>query len=518
MTRRILTTAIIAGVLLAGILGSRTLSWSGSLAPAAQSSRERAAMAVAAGPSEADTLQEAFIRIAERVGPSVVSISTEQVERVRQFMRGRPFLYGPGMDPFLEEFFRQFEGEAPSTQQRRFGLGSGVIIDPKGLVLTNEHVIADADKITVTLSNGKEYVGEVKGKDRRSDLAVVKIDAKKPLPAAQLADSGAVRAGQWAIALGNPFGLTGRQTGFEPTLTVGVISAVDRQLPLLGDRRGERDYTGLIQTDAAINPGNSGGPLLNLQGEVIGINVAIITGSPGLRGGYDGIGFAIPVNKAKHALGALVSGQDVVYGWMGVEIQPLTEEYASFFGLERSEGAVVSNILPGSPAQQAGLQSGDVITAIQGERISTPGDLVQRVGVMQVGERVRLDVMREGKPLSLEVTVGKRPAEGEIAAGETAAAGWRGLKVAALTEELAQRQELAAGGKGVLVVGVEDGSPAEQAGLRPGDVITEISSRGPGLIRLPVETLADYQRATTQVKGDALVKTGRGYVVIKAGG
>ena len=258
------------------------------MAPASSSAAQ-------AAPSEAESLQGAFVRIGQQVGPAVVSISTEQIERVRQYFRVHPFF---GEEPF-EDFFRQFYGEVPEREFKRFGLGSGVIIDERGFILTNEHVVADAEKISVTLADGREFIGTVKGKDPRSDLAVIKIDAKS-LPVAALGDSSTVKTGQWAIALGNPFGLvatgpSARALGAEPTLTVGVVSALNRQLPRTS--RYDRDYSDLIQTDAAINPGNSGGPLLNLQGDVIGINVAILTSSRG----FEGIGFAIPVNSRPSA-------------------------------------------------------------------------------------------------------------------------------------------------------------------------------------------------------------------------
>ena len=231
-------------------------------------------------------LKEPFVRVAKQVGPAVVSISTEQIEQVQRYFRGHPFM---GDDPF-EQFFQEFFGEAPNQEFKRFGLGSGVLIDKRGFILTNEHVVGDADKITVTLSDGREFDGEVKGKDIRSDLAVIKI-ASDELPVATLGDSDMLQTGQWAIALGNLFGLSGSSSP-EPTLTVGVISATHRHLPRLG--RTDRDYSSLIQTDAAINPGNSGGPLLNLDGEVIGVNVAIISSGRG----FEGVGFAVAFNKA----------------------------------------------------------------------------------------------------------------------------------------------------------------------------------------------------------------------------
>ena len=343
---KILGVALVIGVLAAGILGGRADLWSSSARPSPQGLSSSAQAAI----GDADALQGAFIRIAQQVGPAVVSISTEQVERVRQYFRGHPFFGGQGSEPF-DDFFRQFYGDVPEREMRRFGLGSGVIIDERGLVLTNEHVVADAEKITVTLADGREFSGTVKGKDARSDLAVVTIDAKK-LTAARLGDSASVQTGQWAVALGNPFGLittgpSARALGAEPTLTVGVISALNRQLPRVS--RYDRDYSDLIQTDAAINPGNSGGPLINLQGEVVGINVAILTSSRG----FEGVGFAIPINKAKSILDALIQGKQVVYGWLGIQIQDITDDVAEYYALTERDGVLVYQVLPDSPPESA---------------------------------------------------------------------------------------------------------------------------------------------------------------------
>ncbi|MBI4342812.1 MAG: Do family serine endopeptidase, partial [Candidatus Omnitrophica bacterium] len=475
--------------------------WSSSAKPASQG----VPSAQAAVPSEAESLQAAFGQIAQRVGPAVVSISTEQIERVRQYFRVHPFF---GDEPF-EEFFRQFYGDMPEREFRRFGLGSGVVIDEQGYILTNEHVVADAEKITVTLADGREFVGTVKGKDPRSDLAVIKIDAKK-LTAAPLGDSATVRTGQWAIALGNPFGLMGvgpsvRALGAEPTLTVGVISALNRQLPRAS--RYDRDYSDLIQTDAAINPGNSGGPLLNLHGEVIGINVAILTSSRG----FEGIGFAIPVNKAKGVLDELIAGRKVIYGWLGIQIQDITEDVAGYYGLVERDGVLVYLVLPDSPASKAGIKDGDIIKSYQGQAVHHSRELIERVSGTKAGTRVAVEILRDGKPQTLQVEIGERPVDADVegAAGVTEA--WRGLQVANLSPEQLERLSLPSGTTGVLVVGVEEDSLAEQAGLRQGDIINEIN-------RIRVETVSDYRSAIAQVKKDALVRTNRGYVVIKTGG
>lgn len=500
-TMRIVGGIVLGGVVLAGFVAGDIELWSSNGKPASPSGGSFASAQAAT--SDADALQTAFMRIAEQVGPSVVSISTEQVERMRQHFRVHPF-FG---DQQFEEFFRQFYGDVPEREFRRFGLGSGVIIDERGLILTNEHVIADVEKITVTLADGRELQGTVKGKDPRSDLAVIKVDAKQ-LPVAKLGDSATVKTGQWAVALGNPFGLIGagpsvRAIGAEPTLTVGVVSALNRQLPRAS--RTDRDYSALIQTDAAINPGNSGGPLLNLQGEVIGINVAILTSSRG----FEGIGFAIPINKAKGVLDELIEGKKVVYGWLGIQIQDITDDVAEYYGLTDREGVLVYQVLPESPASRAGIKDGDIIKMLEDQAIHHARELIDRVGSMKAGRRVTLSILRDGKPQTVQVEIGERPLDVEGADGTTAEA-WRGLRVGSLSPEQVEQFNLPTGTTGVIVLEVEPNSLADQAGLREGDVINEIN-------RVRIESLSDYRKAIAQVKGNALVRTSRGYVVIKSG-
>ena len=454
------------------------------------------------GTDPARQMEERFTQVSSKVGPAVVSISTEVVERMRigrqPFGGGSPFS-GFNGDELFERFFDDFFGGVPQEEKefRQRGLGTGVLIDPKGYVLTNEHVVHGAGKLTVTLPDGRKFDGKVKGTDVRSDLAVVQIDAKN-LPSAELGDSDQVKSGQWAIAIGNPFGFA--VGGTEPTLTVGVISALHRSIRI---DRAVRDYSNLIQTDAAINPGNSGGPLANLDGQVIGINTAIFS----TTGGYQGIGFAIPINTAKGILSDLIEGKKVLYGWLGVNAQDVTQELAEAFKLPSSEGVIVARVLPDSPAEKAGIQDGDVILSINDQPIKNSREVVAKVSRSKVGEKAALVILREGKEIRLTVEIGERP--GETEEGEIAGEGsWRGAKVGPLTPEMAQRFELPEE-EGVVVLEVEPGSLAAGAGLRPGDLILEIN-------RKPVRSVRDFSQAAAQVRGDALVKTMRGFLVIRA--
>ena len=515
--RKILGFMVAAGVVLAGVLAGRSELWSGSAKPIAQGGFLSAASAAPApsAPAEPESLQAAFIRIGQQVGPAVVSISTEQIERVKQYFRGMPRspFMGEG-DPF-EEFFRQFYGgeAAPEQQFHRFGLGSGVIIDPQGYVLTNEHVVADAEKITVTMTDGREFTGTVKGKDPRGDLAIVKIEAKD-LPVVTLGDSSQLKAGQWVVALGNPLGLAGigpsAQTfGSEPTLSVGIISALHRQLPRTS--KYDRDYSDLVQTDATINPGNSGGPLVNLGGQVIGVNVAIITG-PG-----NAYGFAIPINKAKTILDTLVEGKQVIYGWLGIQIQDITPDVAEYYKLSERKGVLVYQVLPEGPASRAGVKDGDIVAAFDGKPVQHSRQLIDLVSTTKAGRRVQLEILREGKPQTLEVEIGARPADVEAAGAHASGESWRGLRVGPLAPEQLERLGLDSGTTGVLVVDVESGSPADQAGLHEGDVINELKGSLKGqMTSVRIERVSDFTNATNELKGNALVRTNRGYVVIKA--
>jgi len=438
-------------------------------------------------------LEEAFVKVAEEVGPAVVGITTESRKEDREFY------FRPFGDEFFDRFFKEFFGEIPRRKFRRMGIASGIIVDKDGYILTNEHVIEGADRIVVTLPDGKEFKGEIRGRDPRSDLAVIKINARN-LPVAKLGDSDKVRIGQWSIAIGNPFGFAIRSP--EPTVTVGVISALNRTLPRTTQR--VRVYTGLIQTDAAINPGNSGGPLVNLKGEVIGINVAIFT----TGGGYEGVGFAIPINTAKAVLKSLIESKEVVYGWLGINIQDLDEDLMNYFGLPDKAGVIVAQVLPDTPAERAGIKEGDIIRTYEGNKIKDTQDLVQRVGRTPIGKKVKLGILRDRREITIEVIVGEHPSEIEMARAEPGrVTKWRGIEVEELTSDKARRLGLDVS-EGVVIVRIEEGSPAEEAGLGEGDLILTINLQ-------PIKKLADYERVIKSIEGACLVRTQRGYTILK---
>jgi serine protease Do len=338
--------------------------------------------------STADALQAAFVAVAERVRPAVVHVGTVQVARSR-----RSLVPGPHADdPALKDFFDQFFGPrtpAPREEFRQPGLGSGVIIDRRGYVLTNFHVIRGADGVTVRLSSKQEYRGRIVGVDPKTDLAVIRFDPDAELTIAPLGNSDALRVGEWAIAIGNPFGL-------DQTVTVGVVSATGRA------DVGIARFENFIQTDASINPGNSGGPLVNLQGEVIGINTAIVaTGQ--------GIGFAIPANLAKRVASQLMDRGKVTRGWLGVSMQPITAELAEALGVKGTRGAVVSRVHPGSPAAAAGLAQHDVIVAFEGVPVDDYHHLQRLAAEAEVGKSVTLDIVRARERRSVEVTIAESP-------------------------------------------------------------------------------------------------------------
>jgi len=409
--------------------------------------------------SQARDLSEAFKQVAKAVRPSVVNItSVKRIEPVGQPQPFRPpwFNQHPFGDFFGEDFFdRFFRFQIPKHGFERRGLGTGVIIRNNGYILTNNHVVQDADAVTVKLSSGETHKAEVVGTDPKTDLAVIRVGAKG-LTSATLGDSARLEVGEWVLAVGNPFGL-------EQTVTAGIVSATARA------NVGIAEYEDFIQTDAAINPGNSGGPLLNLKGEVIGINTAIVTRS----GGYQGIGFAVPINMVKSIMESLIETGRVERGWLGVLIQDLDEDMAKSFKFKGTDGVLVGDVTKDSPGEKAGLESGDIIVEYDGKAVGDVNHLRNLVAATSPDKEVALRVYRDGKEETIKVKVGRLDSAQAIAEKKTGSAEL-GLSVQTLSPDLAQKMGVEEA-KGVVVTGVEPGSPAARVGIRPNDVILSVN-------------------------------------------
>ncbi len=393
---------------------------------------------------------KAFSSVAKKVSPSVVFI---RMERRRQ----SPF-HG---SPFDEEFLRRFFGVPGDIPQERteVGQGSGFIFSKDGYILTNNHVAGDADRMTVRLIDGREFEATLVGSDPPSDVAVIRIETDDDLPILELGDSDALEVGEWVLAIGNPFGLS-------HTLTVGVVSATGRS------SIGVADYENYIQTDAAINPGNSGGPLVNLDGQVIGINTAIF--SP--TGGSMGIGFAIPINMARAIEEQLLEHGEVTRGLLGVVIQDLTPELAESFGVEGRKGALVAEVMPDSPAKRAGIQRGDIVLEMDGKAVANVAQLRNRIALTAPGTKARFRILRDGRERVVNVKIGKLDAQSVASSTGPASIGEIGLTVSAMTEERAQSLGYE-GTSGVVITSVEADGPAARAGLRRGMLIRQVNQR-----------------------------------------
>ncbi len=471
--RRLYEKRLVIGVMLIsvgvvlGILLSSNLGWT----PTGQAKVEPIPLKVT---EQLEATEKAFVEISKRVVPSIVNISTTKI--TKRFERG-PF--GPFFqDPFFRRFFGDdfFKEHNMPRRRKEQSLGSGVIVSEDGYIITNNHVIAGADAIKVVLSDRREFTGKVVGADPKSDIAVIKIKASG-LPAIVWGDSDKIEVGEFVLAIGNPFGLN-------QTVTSGIISAKGRA------NVGIADYEDFIQTDAAINPGNSGGALVNIRGELIGINTAIFTRS----GGYMGIGFAVPSNMAKSVMDSLINVGKVTRGWLGVYIQDITPELAKQFGLSSNKGALISNVIEGSPAEMAGLKRGDVIVGYNGKEVRDTGHLRNIVSQTPVGNMMDVKVIHEGREEVLKITIGELPADmaklGE-AGGEEGI--FEGVTVQSLTPEFMERLDIPEKIKGVVITAVEAGSIADESGLRVGDVILEIN-------RKAVKAIKDFSKIVAGVK------------------
>ncbi len=397
-----------------------------------------------------------FSGLVKKAKDSVVNISTVKVIKGH---RGIPFpFHGPfGQDDPFREFFERFFRDHMPKNFRQKSLGSGFIIDKAGYILTNNHVVEGTDEIRVKLANDTELDAEIVGRDPKTDLALIRIKTDHPLKPLPLGDSDKLEVGDWVIAIGNPFGLG-------HSVTAGIVSAKYRRI-------GAGAYDNFIQTDAPINPGNSGGPLLNMAGEVIGINTAIFTRS----GGSIGIGFAIPINMAKQLLPQLKKGK-VVRGWLGVMIQKITPELKEKLGLEEAKGALVADVVEGGPADKAGIKRGDVIVSFDGKEIYEMNDLPYIVATTPVGKKVEVIVIRKGRKKKFRVRIGEMKEE-EVAQASEKESLELGMVVKELTPSLAQRFDISPDEEGLVVVQVEQPSPASEAGLRPGDLILEVDQK-----------------------------------------
>jgi serine protease Do len=487
-----------------GLIISLLIMWAllglGPLGPAQQPSLAQTQGQAPAVPAQVQApavlAPDTFANLAKQVSGAVVNISAEKIvknQMQEMFGQGtkRP-KQGPGPGPAPEmpfgpegpfrdfrDFFDKFFGDMPKSYKAR-SLGSGFIIDPKGYVVTNNHVVDGADKIKIILVGGKEYQATIKGRDPKTDLALIQI-VKPPadLPFLKMGDSDAIQVGDWVLAVGNPFGLG-------HTVTQGIISAKGRVI-------GAGPYDNFLQTDASINPGNSGGPLLNLKGEVIGINTAILASG-------QGIGFATPSTIAKSVIPQLESKGKVVRGMIGVQVQNVTPELAKSFGLPEARGALVAEVNPDSPAQKAGIHQGDIIVEFNDHPINEMNELPRMVAGLAPGSKATLKVLRDGKEKTLNLTIVELTDERQAQAKEEGAAEKTplGLEVQNLTPALVQQFRLR-DNKGVVVVQVESGSPAADANIRPGDLILEVN----GVV---VGTVKEYREAVAKVKKDAVAR------------
>ncbi len=412
-----------------------------------------------------------FSGLAENVSPAVVNISTEKTVngggRVYKHFSQNPFGNDDSMNELLERFF----GNQPQKEFKQRSLGSGFIIDKEGYIVTNNHVVENTDQIKVILKDDKEYEAKIIGTDKNTDLALIKIEADEKLTVLDMGDSDGLKVGQWVVAIGNPFGLG-------HTVTAGIVSAKGRVI-------GSGPYDDFIQTDTSINPGNSGGPLIDLQGRVVGINTAIIQNG-------QGIGFAIPSNMARGIIKQLKEHGNVTRGWLGVSIQPITDEIATYYGLKDKKGALVMEVFPGDPADKAGIKAKDVIVEVDGKRVEDSRDLTAIVADIDVNRKVKVKVVRDGKEIMVDVIVAKRD-DKDVAAGGAAEKGLDlGMVLTELTPEIQKRFNLKSL-QGLLVTQVTAGSKAAKAGINRGDLIDEVN-------RKPVRTVADFENRVKEVK------------------
>ncbi len=436
-----------------------------------------------ADPSEGPS-KMGFAPVVKEVLPNVVNISSSKVVKTARNQMQLP--EGMEQDPFFQQFFgQQFGGPGGNgrgndqpRQQREQSLGSGVIVSPEGYVLTNNHVVDGATDVKVTLSDKREFKAQIVGTDPKTDIAVLKLTGDK-FNAITLGDSTKLQVGDYALAIGDPFGVG-------ETVTMGIVSAKGR------GNLGIEDYEDFIQTDAPINPGNSGGALVNDRGELVGINTAILSHG---SGGNEGIGFAIPINLARNVMGQILDHGKVTRGYLGVVIQPITPAMSKALNMNKLEGALVSDVSAKGPAKDAGVQRGDVILGINGNTVNDSNELRNTISMMQPGQTVKLTVSRNGSTQDIEVKLGELPLSKDEAASDTEKGGskesLKGITVETLDSDTAQQLQLPESTKGVVVTGVDPSSPAADSGLRKGDVIQEVN-------HAPVKNAAEFEAAMSK--------------------
>ena len=422
-----------------------------------------------------------FAELTERLKPAVVNISTTKTIRTGGAFR-TPF--GSPFDRYFwgDDFFERFFGDIPRREFKQKSLGSGFIISPDGYIFTNNHVVEQAEKILVKLSDGKEYEAKIIGKDAKTDIALIKIKPDNSLPVVEFGDSEKLRVGDWVLAIGNPFGL-------EHTVTAGIVSAKGRVI-------GAGPYDNFIQTDASINPGNSGGPLFNMEGKVIGINTAIVAQG-------QGIGFAIPINMAKDPLPDLKIKGKVSRGWIGVAVQDITEDIAQSLKLKDRYGALIAEVFEGDPADRAGLKTGDIVVEVNGKKIKDTHEFSMVIASSHVGDKISVKILRDGKENTFQVVVAERREESELAAVREKMEGF-GMTVQEITPEIAQHLGISRK-IGVIVTEVQEGSPADEVGIRPMDIILQVN-------KVKIYSLKDYLREISkkQAKKGILLLIKRG--------